>query len=165
MIDKSNTSSIGLSEEVVVSVKDCFESVGGGTADVPLMFLTGNLFFDLQNSNITAVLVQILVWCGLDMIYQTHPVTVGAIAMPRLVGLLQVQGKEVWSGAGVNTMEIKGGSGEEGFVEQSRRSDQSDSPLCLWQLEPLEDGENPLLKGHVTEEEEKEEQGEVEEQE
>lgn len=85
--------------------------------------------------------------------------------MPCLVGLLQVQGKEVWSGAGVNTTEIKGGSGEEGFVEQSRRSDQSDSPLCLWQLEPLEDGENPLLKGHVTKEEEKEEQGEVEEQE
>lgn len=50
-------------------------------------------------------------------------------------------------------------------MEQSRRSDQSDSPLCLWQLEPVEDGENPLLKGHVTEEEEKEEQGEVEEQE
>lgn len=32
--------------------------------------------------------------------------------------------------------------------------DQSDSPLVVWQLEPLEDGENPLLKGHVPEEEE-----------
>lgn len=62
------------------------------------MFLTGNLLFDLQNSNIRAVWVQILVWSGLDKIDQTHPVPVGAIAVPRLVGLLQVQGEEVWPG-------------------------------------------------------------------
>lgn len=46
------------------------------------------------------------------MIDQTHPNTFGAIAVPRLVRLLQVQGKEIWPGAGVNTMEVKGDSGE-----------------------------------------------------
>lgn len=89
----------------------------GGRDDALFMFLTGNLFFDLQNSNIRAVLVQNLAWSDLDKIYQTHPATVGAIAVPRLVGLLQVHGKEVWPGVGVNTTEIKGGSGEEGFMD------------------------------------------------
>lgn len=43
-----------------------------------------------------------------------------------------------------------------------RGLDKNDSPLVVWQLEPLEDSENPLLKGHVAEgEEEKEEQFEV----
>lgn len=143
----------------VLNVKHWLKSVAVGRADVPLK----RLLWPQELWHQRCVMPDRLFFLIWGVNYLTHPISGGAIAVSCLVWLLQVQGNEVWSSAGVNTTEIKWGSGVERLVEHSRGLDKNDSPLVVWKLEPLENSENSLLKGHVTEEEEKEEQFEVEE--
>lgn len=69
--------------------------------------------FSPQNSDVrNQINTRLFIWSHSGVNFSPHPIAGGAVAVSRLVWLLQVQGKEVWSGAGVQNMtEVRGGSG------------------------------------------------------